>query len=47
MKLVCIQHYLNFCGAADCCAIELNTLKLVSTGELLKEAFEVYTNDKC
>lgn len=46
-KLIWIQHYLKFPGAAGgCCAVVLNTLKLVSTGELLKEPFEVHTNDR-
>lgn len=45
MKLIWIQHYLKFRGAAGgCCAVVLNTLKFVSTGELLKEPFEVHTN---
>lgn len=45
MKLIWIQHYLKFRGAAGgFCAVVLNTLKLVSTGELLKECFEVHTN---
>lgn len=45
MKLIWIQHYLKFRGAAGgCFAVVLNTLKLVSTGELLKEPFEVHTN---
>lgn len=40
MKLVWIQHYLRFLGAADSCyVLELNTVKLVSTGKLVKEAF--------
>lgn len=39
MKLVWMQYYLRFLETADwCCVLELNAVKLVCIGELVKEA---------